>query len=635
MRGFETVRHGFKKVIRLLDGLKLGGPRSIIVFEFTGFELYGAVCSIEITGKIRVGPWGVSRAPDLTEAVGQVLACISKGEQDVGTGGKAGSGFGRLSRLFRQKRGPIAKNRNRDTSRSSPVRSRKTGRIKLPRDAVLVAFNAGSGLSYLPVDPLSPLSREKMERLLQWDMEDAYARQNSQMTIGALLMGRGCIDSRQRKEIASLIDGSVQFGQKAVELGYVTREELDQCLQIQDATVRFDDEIIGRWAPQRIKVDADPEDEAERLFPWLYASCGVQMRRAWRKAFGCHGINLMRIYPQAGPPVLSVPEDDPNGPWILVETRQEQTILYKGLKGALDTLRIEPNPEGVLVPENLAAMCQEEKNPEITRIYLAGGNRELADSISKITGKHVEMLDCEEGTGRPGSHILPLATACSIKGAAAHFFSTESGDSAVFIPGRPKGRPFWKNKEIIAPLLAVMTVLAVVCFEGYQRYRIWQNELKLEELDIEFERKLALKSQVKQTVAKAHRMKKRLEEREKRLKELKELLNYRQEVVRRRQELVPGILRALSAASLDSVVIETLEMLEENDGPGSFRITGFTPRSIDGAQYIKRLNAHLASLGYKVLDVQMVKAEGPLGISGYRMEIKTAPAQEPAGKEAS
>ena len=142
-----------------IDSIKLKRPGRVLVFETTGFELYGRIATAGLTPKYKLGDPVVSRAADFSKAVKEVKDQL------------------------------------------------KTQTRILPKTAVLTTPCASGDLLSLPVDPKKPRPRLQMAEMVRWELEELFVKLGDIWSLGAMLQGRGYITRDQRLEVKAARSG--------------------------------------------------------------------------------------------------------------------------------------------------------------------------------------------------------------------------------------------------------------------------------------------------------------------------------------------------------------------------------------------------------------------------------------------
>ena len=317
-----------KNPVAALDSITIGKPQNVLVFHHDGFTLAGALVHAGIVGG-SVTTEGWSRAVDFSTAVGEVLSQV-----------------------------------------------RAAGVRRPPRHAVLVSASAIAALVDLPVDPQRPRPPAQMSELVRWELEPLFTQSTERWSIGALLMGRGYLDAPTRSDVmaealsrnaAANQRITARFGEVAVSLGHVRREQNDACLALQERLVQLDEDLVCGWWPQRL--EPDDEDGGDRRHSWFVSGIGDGLRRHWVRAFERNGIFLDTIYPALGAGFQST-AGGAGRERLYVDVQQEQFVVMRGRPGALRAYRVESLVDGGVNPAQVCGLCLEELRPDLEEILV-------------------------------------------------------------------------------------------------------------------------------------------------------------------------------------------------------------------------------------------------------------------------
>lgn len=534
----------------------------MLVFESTGFALYGAVANRGLRSPFQLGEVAVSTASDFATAVGEVLAQLRE----------------RVKRL--------------------------------PKKALLVTPSAAAKLVGLPVDPAKPRTHDQMSELVRWELEEFCVSQNDIWTPGSLLMGRGHISAGQRREAEGSGRGARPGASGGLYNDIVSRGQLDECLELMELLAASDDELSTGWAPQA-------SDEEEGPFTWWGAGIGTKLCARWSDAFRRQGVYLAWVYPQLGAAVSLLAREAE--PWLLVEVRQEQFALFQGHNGLLTSLALSFTSCGLADPATVAEAARGVLHPEITRIYLSAPVSLAAPilyELSRLTGREAELL----GTGGIPSDddVCPPEVLASLTGAALHALGQCPSSTLVRVPAQPPLPPLWKNREMYPWLVMGLLLAAMAGNEWRLRSRAMKNEWELEKADIEYNLKMKVKKQLQSSGSEAKRLEQELKQKEETLKEEKRLKNIFDNVIRHRQELVPGLLQSIAAAVNDEVVLDRVEELDKGTG---FYLEAWALRDTAGQYFVSRLNKTLVPWEYKVGEMQFSRGRGRVNVEGVILKI--------------
>ncbi len=567
-------------ILKKLDSIKVGSAGSILACETDGFKLRGAVVTSSVTG-MNIGLIVESRALDFRQAVDDLIAQLEeKGE-------------------------------------------------KVPKKSILVTPSAVQALLELPVNPATPRPDQQMQELVRWELEPLFGQQNDIWSLGALLMGRGYINAQQRaaavKEYHNRTEQggkriNIPFGEVLLSMSQVTREQVDECLALQEKLILVNDDLICGWAPQITQEDLIG-DEGE-LFRWHGVGAGRAMCTAWVKAFRANGISLDWIYPQLGCAFASLNESQTGrGEQMLLEIRQEQIAVFRGNGGELADVRTIQVTDGHPNADEIFGLIQDQLHPDVHTLYVFAPRlrtNKLAEYLSHRSGRKVMGID----KASPSSK----GSLASLMGAAAHHLGRIPANTLARLKAQPPKPALWKRRELYPYAAAIAILLAVVGFDLSMHIERWKNEVRLVELDAQFEEKMALKKKVESQASEAMRLEKEIAKRSRTLTEVNKKNQIIENILIQRQKSVPGILRTLAKTSGDEII---LDGLSESDKSPGIRVTGWALTDTGAELFLNRLNQALEKWEMLVTDSQVVADRGRTGLDGYGIDLWLVPRINP------
>lgn len=318
-----------KNLIALLDNIQLGKSNNLLVLHHDGFSVTAALVHAGISGQV-IQASASSRAIDIMVAMAEVVEKI-----------------------------------------------RAAGVRKLPKQAVLVTASAMAALIHLPVHPDKPRPALQMKELVRWELEPLFAQQNTRWCIGSLLMGRGYISQKNRAAVMQKIHAdnalssqrtTVRFGDAARQMDFITRDQIDECLSLQEKLMQFEDETLCGWAAQKISDDEEIDEAAPR-YPWFATGVSDGQRKQWVNACWHQKITLKSIYPLLGTAYNTIPWHKDRDE-LLIDVQQEQFVVMRGRPGALKSYRVENACDGEVSNSQIIDLCHEEMRPDINRIFV-------------------------------------------------------------------------------------------------------------------------------------------------------------------------------------------------------------------------------------------------------------------------
>jgi hypothetical protein len=442
-----------------------------------------------------------------------------------------------------------------------------------PKEAILNCANVIPALLDLPVDDSSSLSSPKMLELVRWEMETLMSEQLSQWTIGWLLMGRGHLSEAQRDEILQEMTEDAQvsasrggraparFGEEAIKREYVTREQLEECLALQENLFLLDDAIDCSWYPK--PTDSSKNTSQKGL--WSCTAISSAHRREWVNAFDYHKIRLNWIYPIAGVSACSLSLDPKT---------QHAQILCEIQSGYIACSRIENQQltqfshakccDHSVTVDEISALCQSLLSTDISNIFYSGQHpriNELVAALSVSLNREMipvsELLEtqCQIDTMISGSPAFNLMHWSSLIGASQHFFDLAATRCAVQLQGKAPPPPIYKQPQIQLYGICALLLLAVAVTEAYfvfstssMETQIADNEVKISNIEFINETTNSKSEEYKEVQLKYDK----LEQQYNRLKERKYNI---ESVLIKRQQFAESLLPMIANNLPDKIIL--------------------------------------------------------------------------------
>src|SRR5690606_19169175 len=94
-----------------------------------------------------------------------------------------------------------------------------------------------------------------------------------------------------------------RYGELAIEMGFVSQQQVDECLARQAWLRSESDEFSCGWVPQTVRREAGYEEELngdDGAYPWLVSGANIGVMRQWGQAFAAHKVLLDEVYPLIG-----------------------------------------------------------------------------------------------------------------------------------------------------------------------------------------------------------------------------------------------------------------------------------------------------------------------------------------------
>lgn len=542
------------------QGFGFNVPGRTLVFETSGTTLYGAIASCSITSPLKLSTCVSSDNNNPTEAIAEVLA----GLKEV------------------------------------------TGKKWLPKSCILITPSAAGQLLSLPFDPADPRLQGQLGEMVRWELEELFLQQNDLWSLGALLTAKGYVTAEERYEIEKQgsANSSIAYGD------LVGSAKLNECYSIQDKLLASDEELATGWVSQGV------EDGAEG-FSWYACGISDSVRRLWVGSFIKNKLRLKWIYPQLG--TASALVNSEYEKWLLVDMRQEQVgfmqihagILYSASSILYGSAMITP---GLVIDEINRLLDQ-----DTATVFFSGPDMLVEDMVEiasrELAGRNVQVFILPQVKN---DSDVPANILRSISGATSHNLRLADQSLLARIGGEEAKEPFWKRKGLYPWVVIVLLTIGAVAHDQWVRKEIKARQWALELAEIDYSKKMKIKSQALAIATEAKQLAAQLRAKEAELVEAKRLQNILDNVILYRLELVPGVLEAIAAAISDGVV---LDLLEEGDDRLGIYLEGWSATDTEGQLFVNLLNEKLAPWLYRVENNILERSQKRMGIEGFNLKI--------------
>jgi hypothetical protein len=516
-------------------------------------------------------------------------------------------------------------------------RLRQIGR-ELPKEAILLTPAVVPAVLQLPVAPTRPRPHPQMQEMIRWELEPFFIQRVGLWKLGIILVRRGYLTEEQMREVIRELErrkeekrmgsrASTLFGEVAVEWGYITPEQRDACLKIQEQFQVTDEEIVCGWSPQPTTgvppkgMDERSGKEGEK-YPWLVCGTSRAERSRWVALFQTHGFELRGIYPLVGCSAA-----------VLNGSSAPSSALIEVRDGVMGCLRLSGERVQALQLYYAADRSFSEEAPlswvggEADTLYLSGQDHRihpLSAALAALRQQETRFIpvEVEPSSLPPGMSAAALS---GMLGAARHALRLPGGGRAVCVPAHDPGPPlrqrvgvWWFSAALLA--LAILGILESSLAIRRKTARRHHAEA-LETLN-------ALKregSAIQERQEEIKKAQKSLEERKREWEEIAQRRVYLASELPGRADRILSLLDRVAGALPKEMVLE--RVAEEQ---GAFLIRGWALSERAIQQFAERLAAAMIPLGLKTVSLDVTAEKSRLGLAGHAVTLRLAPIPPPA-----
>lgn len=505
--------------------------------------------------------------------------------------------------------------------------------------AVLLTPGALATLVELPVSPDAPRPAAQMLELVRWELEPLLMQHTTLWAVGRILVGLGFLTEAQAKEVLDRQQGRKnvdagesaleiysfkRYGELAIEMGYITHRQMEECLTRQAWLQGSGEEIACGWAAQLLPKDHTPESGQ---YPWLVCGVNQGMMQQWAAAFAAEKVVLENLYPLVGCAATS-PELVPEKPGdaLLIEAHAGLVAGVRVSGGAVAAINLQQSTlNGALEAclESYHAMTP----PAVETVFLASAIGEvegLEVGLVGMLGHPVQSLAVQGVDATPG-----------MLGAARHVLAQPGAERGCAVSVQGPKVPLWHRIEFRAIAAGLFLLIGIGAAEGVLQMR---QGLAEAERDRVGKQAAAMDEAISKVQVRIDHIKKLQGDLKAKNDEI-EALQKRKELlateVPKRAALVESLLAELSSTVADDMVIDRIE---ENPQFG-FKVTAWSLSEKSAQQFVKAFQAAMAPSGMKIKDVTVDSKPGRLSLLGYELKFRLTdqpdvlPAAATAGKK--
>ncbi len=519
----------------------------------------------------------------------------------------------------------------------------------LPRQITFISTCALPALLDLPIEADKPRKPSEMESMISWELETQVADNNDLYALGAILVGRGLITQTQRHETAVELEmrrvngsGLARYGEVAIDLRFITNDQLQESLLLQEKLAVTDAQLACGWQLQTLIS----EDKTEHQ--WLTAGIDIRVRRQWFTGFAQNSAKLTGIAPLLGSMAPLAAKKSGNGNVVVIEAHHDSIVTYRLEQAQFASFHQQPRQHNQSLTEQCYGIVVEQLRSETESIFLTDVARSTEIKPNNNEENPTPCSDIEELSTRlqrdvqwliSGENIatqkqqlsLPDTVTAAFLGVAiaAHkhaLFAPEQRTLKLAqIPPREPPPPIWKNIELYrygAPVLLLMGLLTHGSFSLIHKSELEQQSASLE---AEFKKQAILNKQLNSISGEYKKSSENLAELKIQTNQVSYNLTRLTNNVVNRTRLIPKLLKAVSQSVSDNIMIDSIVEPSQTKGRNSFNVIAWATDNSNAAQFTERLQQHIARLDYRVADPDIRSGIGRYGLNGYTINLWLIP----------
>lgn len=500
--------------------------------------------------------------------------------------------------------------------------------VSIPKQAIVLTAGMMPAVLELPVAAGKPLSSAQMLEMIRWELEPLFAQQIGLWSTGSLLFGREYLTDAQRLELLEAHKSAqsssrgkggrlaaARIGELAIEKGFVTREQVEECLALQEELQMTDADMLIGWHDHAVGSALGAGQSA-----WLCACLAPAARTRWVEAVERLGLRLLWFYPLAG---ASAPVAALSHCQVGLELHPLLGMAYRMKDGAVTALSYRQFTAKALSAAEALELAGPLLRPDDREVAVFTGRgwaASLAGRLQADLHRDVAGLDRRLVAWPEECQIAPALLA-ALAGGAAHALELAPPSAAVRLPGSPPPPPPYRRPVVWAGASAALALITLAGFEGQQfverrdltarHGELYQKQLALEEARREVQRIQSAEAEARKELGL--------------VQEDLAVLDLHKRFYERSLEQRGPFMESLLDALIDHINDELLlESVSETDWQ-QVEIQGFSLNPEAVYRYARALAKALDAFGVKLGDLDSEEAQIPMGLKGHRFSFLLSP----------
>ncbi|WP_415906125.1 hypothetical protein ACMXYX_13990 [Neptuniibacter sp. QD72_48] len=440
----------------------------------------------------------------------------------------------------------------------------------VPSNALLLHISAIPDLVQITESFDSPEAENLLE-MLRWEMEGVVAMQSPNWDLGWLLMGRGYISPEQREELVHLVTEEKQLsaqhggrspmrlGEVAIREQMVSKEQIAECLHIQQKLQLADQRLLTQWRPQ--PKEESPYDDLSDAQKFLCSAMPAAQHQQWldavKKVGGSSGfpkLNLRQVYPFAG---STVPLLESTDTVLLTEFHKAYVFCAVLQDNQIRDVAMVKCSSHMLDAGAVAEVLTTGSFAQANRWLVADGDSAFSDQISQL--ESVLQLDAES-LAQAAADKIPSGRneLLAELGAARHFLGSAPLSVAPLI-GMPPPDPIYRSNGFKIAMAACMLPLLIAAYEGFFYWKLDRLQQELASSERQLEIMEEKRDRQRKDSAEARKNITAYQQNTVLLSALQSEKQLVEQVIVKRQSFVERLLPVLSESINDGVVLESMK----------------------------------------------------------------------------
>lgn len=499
------------------------------------------------------------------------------------------------------------------------------------KDVIVLTPSVMSAMIELPVSPKKPKPLEQMHELVRWEVEPLLMQHQLQWTLGQLMESHGFLTPEQVLEInqtqklqkQGMSKGDRQagkrFGELALELGYITREQAQSLFLIQDWLRGEDDEVMCGWSAQ------GEVDDAPGVWNWLTTATYQSLLDKWRELCDEYQLSLVGLMPLTGNSVSLIKEAEKH--IVVLETTEFMTTSTHLKRHQIVSVQHYANRSASMLDSCLEVFHAE--NAQHPGLVLAappeslpGLRRSLSSALANEPS--LVMFDEKEGVS-PG-----------LFAAARLFFGLRGSNKISMVRLGGPLPPAMQRPEVQAGVLVAGLLFLVIVTEAVMSIQYGTISTEKAELDDRLKVLDEAVARIDKQRAEVEKRKAELEQQKESQRRMQARLEFFGNELPDRTILVQAILGILQNNVNEQIIINRIDEMGRRVGvqpptsplnkPGvietdNFNIDAWALTESAAQEFVQNMKLAVAAWDMDVRDIQVIEKMGPMNLAGYSVSL--------------
>lgn len=498
------------------------------------------------------------------------------------------------------------------------------------KKVIVLTPSVMSAMVELPVSPQKPKPVEQMHELVRWEVEPLLMQHQQQWTLGQLMESHGMLTSSQvleinqaqkryKQDVPTGQQGSKRFGEIALELGYVTREQAQSLFVVQDWLRGEDDEVMCGWSGH------GEVDDAPGVWNWLTTATYQSLLDKWQELCEDCNLSLVGLMPLTGNSVALIEQAEKHV--AVLETTEFMTTSTHLRRHQVISVQHYANRSASMLDSCLEVFHAESaQHPGVVLAAPPDSLPELKQSLSSVLANEPALVMFDQNAGVSPGVFAAGRLFFGLRGAKKISMVRVGGPLPPAIQ-----RPEVQAGALAASLLVFMLLTEIVMSVQYSAITAEKAEIdeRAEVLDQAVAR-------IDKQQAEIDKRKAELEQQKENQRRMQARLEFFGNELPDRAILVQAILGILQNNTNEQIIVNRIDEMGRRVGiqppttplnkPGvietdNFNIDAWALTESAAQEFVQNMKLAVTAWDMEVRDIQVVEKTGPMNLAGYSVSL--------------